>query len=1177
MKIYLYKKLILKIFILILFFLTSFVLISFHVRKKNEISKTILDLKPSISLDAFSKRNINEKDYLIGFKSEIDEIQIDFHVNEKGIDYLFELADFRLGKNNLFYQGAFEAIDPSIIIFILKDINTNPDRISLPVVNKGGKNLMGVDSLIQNDKKEYQLLIYIDPSTLGDKDQTTSTINQIIARYLFLYSNPKAKRNLNSELNIFFNRFPPIMKNQDYENALNIIQRNKINFNSLLKIISPKIAYAQTCVGTYECGEPITPSSCEEGDCIYDSDTHHWICNEGSRDFCNPNPASYCGCRSASGGCATQSCASTTQCTNDCASFGWGCNTGMYDGCYTTGPAPTLAPGVTPSPTPIGGGGGGCDAYCDDNTPCSEGVCAAYACRCGGNGDNKCTFHDVRNDATGLNLIKGAGTTNNICLPLTTTFTYMNGIEDSSFATHNYFELVGSCVDWWNDQCTRSREYDRDAGGLYYSWTVDLKPFFNVDQTREFRSHFRNDTLPDATDNPSWCSPQIHITNSCPRDARCSGHTIPSQMYAGASTMVQVTMRNLGFNDVWSEPTFRLGSTSPENNMLWGRNRVDFPLNVYVGFNIPYTFNFQITAPSTPGTYSSKWRMLRSGGTPEWFGQSCGPNAITVLPGCPSNIQTDCSGTTLTTTWTSAPAGVTHYNFRANHSPTNNNQCLNSQNTPVGWYCPDQGDQGRWSMSDVNPSNGSETNIQEIEITPGVEYLISTNSVIYNTQPTPTPIQGCGVEEVVVCPTLTPTPTPTPAFQGHIYLDEGSALSGPQGICTQTGTIYANPAGTLTISSGSRTVNPTNNQTYSIPTDNYGSNPLSLDLSGQTADPANTFICACPVNASNPLICNYSGITSPQNNVNFYLSRYNLSNGSWWQSSGGNVYGKNGIRSYIPASTCLETNNCYPALMAKNPFNSATQNTVGFPMINAGSIITHASETHIHTANSNSSDNGRAVGTSLFEQGYDDFLSNLPTPPIPITDLNFADLEIDLSETNIFLFNNTMNIDETHGWNIPSGTNVIVFVNGDLNLEDSTPNDPDSIITVEQGGYIAFIVSQDINIHESVGYDVSNDQILDPVVTLPNVEGVFIADGTLRTESQAPAISDRRIVIAGTYVGWGGVELERSFEVTNDLLSVGRNNSNAIESFIHRPDLVTNTPIEMRSAQIIWQEVAPNY
>ncbi len=90
--------------------------------------------------------------------------------------------------------------------------------------------------------------------------------------------------------------------------------------------------------------------------------------------------------------------------------------------------------------------------------------------------------------------------------------------------------------------------------------------------------------------------------------------TIPSTMNPGQSYNVSLTLRNRGV--LWtSVQAFRLGAVG-DSDPFTANLRVNVSGEVNTGQT--YTFNFTMTAPTTPGTYTTDWRMLRELVT--WFG-----------------------------------------------------------------------------------------------------------------------------------------------------------------------------------------------------------------------------------------------------------------------------------------------------------------------------------------------------------------------------------------------------------------------------------------------------------------------------------------------------------------------------------------------------------------------------
>jgi len=106
--------------------------------------------------------------------------------------------------------------------------------------------------------------------------------------------------------------------------------------------------------------------------------------------------------------------------------------------------------------------------------------------------------------------------------------------------------------------------------------------------------------------------------------------TIPSTMQPGQSYNVSITMRNRGVCWLTSRG-FRLGATG-DSDPFASFNRVDISGTVKPGNT--YTFNFTLTAPSSPGTYTTEWRMVRDGYA--WFGPTVSkPIAVSSGPADP--------------------------------------------------------------------------------------------------------------------------------------------------------------------------------------------------------------------------------------------------------------------------------------------------------------------------------------------------------------------------------------------------------------------------------------------------------------------------------------------------------------------------------------------------------------
>ena len=121
----------------------------------------------------------------------------------------------------------------------------------------------------------------------------------------------------------------------------------------------------------------------------------------------------------------------------------------------------------------------------------------------------------------------------------------------------------------------------------------------------------------------------VNVTAPAPASgngAQLIGVSAPSVMTQGQGYTVGVTMQNSGTTTWPAGSSYALGSTNPQNNMVWGLNRVNLPGAVAPGQQT--TLSFQVTAPAA-GSYSMGWGMVQEG--VGWFGATSS-SAITVNP-----------------------------------------------------------------------------------------------------------------------------------------------------------------------------------------------------------------------------------------------------------------------------------------------------------------------------------------------------------------------------------------------------------------------------------------------------------------------------------------------------------------------------------------------------------------
>jgi pimeloyl-ACP methyl ester carboxylesterase len=144
-------------------------------------------------------------------------------------------------------------------------------------------------------------------------------------------------------------------------------------------------------------------------------------------------------------------------------------------------------------------------------------------------------------------------------------------------------------------------------------------------------------------------------------NASCVAYSIPPSMIKGTTYPVSITMKNTG-TSTWISGVncpFRLGAQSEQDH--WGINRKEMPGTVAPGGTA--TFEFNVTAPSTAGTYNFQCRMLQE--NVEWFGAATPNIQVLVTPAAtvsglsvtPISLTSGSSMTIEVTLASAAPAG----------------------------------------------------------------------------------------------------------------------------------------------------------------------------------------------------------------------------------------------------------------------------------------------------------------------------------------------------------------------------------------------------------------------------------------------------------------------------------------------------------------------------------------
>lgn len=246
---------------------------------------------------------------------------------------------------------------------------------------------------------------------------------------------------------------------------------------------------------------------------------------------------------------------------------------------------------------------------------------------------------------------------------------------------------------------------------------------------------------------------------------------------------------------------------------------------------------------------------------------------------------------------------------------------------------------------------------------------------------------------------------------------------------------------------------------------------------------------------------------------------------AWWQAWGGSVYAgfqtelETAIYSLIPSDvTCAEPN-CHSYLIGLDRLNVADSNSDGFTLTGGAAIETDGAALNPRA------EDIFAIGITQtrFQETYSYFARQYDLGLSPEEDFTGA---ADDAQKPVYDADGNGEADQEYYyhsgdltvqsvWDVVDGEEYAIFVDGNLTISDS--GDAGELITVAEGGFLAFIVSGNITVSDNVGHSVlSNDA--------GNVEGVYVADGTLTVASTGGA--DERFVGEGTFVGWTDVVLE---------------------------------------------------
>lgn len=344
---------------------------------------------------------------------------------------------------------------------------------------------------------------------------------------------------------------------------------------------------------------------------------------------------------------------------------------------------------------------------------------------------------------------------------------------------------------------------------------------------------------------------------------------------------------------------------------------------------------------------------------------------------------------------------------------------------------------------------------------------------------------------------------------------------------------------------------------------------FNLTLNLDSSDPANTFYCSCPDGGGSPFNCAHTLTDSPMSNQHFFVSTIDLSNGPWWQTKEGNAYGTASFTNNIP-QTCEDDVNapiCDANIVIQN--TAGDSKSAGIPL-SGGTITSNGFYTAYDGTSQPHANNTQH--TNMVKENYDYYAKNINLGSFTSIGATITAIPTSNGQTyddaTLYYRNGDLTFNMNSNLTVASGTKKIIFVNGNVTI-NGTANQ--HRLTVADGGYFAIIASGNITFNNSVGNVCTFPSCSN---TTTNIDGVYIASGDLIIEDDNDdAVKDNIFIGEGTFVGWQGIQLNRSFDNTSDPIDRAINNEYPTNIFRFRPDFTENTPEVLRHPNIVWQEV----
>ena len=395
---------------------------------------------------------------------------------------------------------------------------------------------------------------------------------------------------------------------------------------------------------------------------------------------------------------------------------------------------------------------------------------------------------------------------------------------------------------------------------------------------------------------------------------------------------------------------------------------------------------------------------------------------------------------------------------------------------------------------------------------------------------------GSGVPTPTPGPAPTPTPTPTPIPTSSCTVDLNPVTASISvGALTDYFASVVPSDGTVdqvdfsSSDTGVATVNPSSDTTAAYITTATG---VSVGSSTITSDVVMNGVVMCTDTST-------LDVTLP---------------GPWWQVQDADIITNGNLSSLIPTTTCLLPG-CNPIFDLDGPG--------GYPGVPSyGGSYDFEAGSGTGTV---SSTGWLANSTTTLNKKYDySYFEGLVRPDVEIHEIIEPDGEIQggylISETSgpdgYIWFRSQEDLTITGTANLQD-RKVVLLVDGNLYLGRPPAQSGSSIRVRDGSGFFMAIVSGDIII--------SPKAKIDPLTPQPVFEGIFLAEGQIKTGTEGPEL-DEQLWIRGSVAAYGGVVLER--DLTDNSLTPA-------EFFEYGPDLLFTFPRDLTSRRYKWKEIAP--